>query len=183
MNLLEFKSLSEEMESSGLDFRASEWHGFICGALAIDLTYPLHTSVQTLSSSEMKVAISVELNEQMQSVCEVARSQMTDSNLEFELCLPDIDTYDLNSRVSELSAWCDGFLYGLANAGLQPSEHLSRDVQEILQDFARISQLSDITSGEEDDEVAYNEIVEFVRMASLLIAEEIQPLKDNQTTH
>jgi uncharacterized protein YgfB (UPF0149 family) len=183
MNLLEFESLSKEMKSSGLDFRASEWHGFICGALAMDLTYPLHTSVQTLSSSEMKVAISAELNEQMLRACEIARTQMTDSNLEFELCLPDSDSYDLHSRVNELAAWCNGFLYGLANAGLKPGEHLSRDVQEILHDFTRISQLSDMTAGEEDDEVAYNEIIEFVRMASLLIAEEIQPLKDNLTTH
>lgn len=183
MNLIEFESLSREMKSSGLDFRASEWHGFICGALAVDLGYPLHTSVQTLASSEMKVALSVDLNDQLQNVCHIARSQMTDSNLEFELCLPDSDRYDLDSRVTELAAWCDGFLFGLANAGLQPGEHLSRDVQEILQDFARISQLSDMAGGEEDDEIAYHEIVEFVRMACLLIAEEIQPLKDNPTTH
>ena len=183
MNLLEFEGLSKQMESSGLDFGASEWHGFVCGALAIDLTYPLHSSVQTLTSSEIKVAISVDLNEQMQNVCEISRTQMTDSNLEFELCLPDSDRYDLTARVNELAAWCDGFLYGLANAGLQPSEQLTGDVQEILRDFARISQLSDVTSGEEDEEVAYNEIVEFVRMAALLIAEEVQPLKDNPTTH
>ena len=82
-----------------------------------------------------------------------------------------------------MASWCDGFLYGLANAGLQDTSTLSADAQEILKDLSKIAQLDGASSGDEEEEASYNEVMEFVRVASLLIAEEIQPLKSSEGLH
>ncbi len=62
--------------------------------------------------------------------------------------LPDSDLIDLTTRVTQLAAWCDGFLFGLANAGLKAQAKSPNDTSEILLDFTRISQLHGADTGE-----------------------------------
>ena len=143
----------------------------------------LPSSVNTLVADAAEINATQESKQLMEQVYQIVQSQMTDSNLQFELCLPDSDNIDLSARVNALASWCDGFLYGLANAGLQEKQSLSAEAQEILLDFSRIAQLDGADTGEEDEEISYNELMEFVRMAVLLIAEEIQPLKSSEGLH
>ena len=102
---------------------------------------------------------------------------MTDPVLQLDLLMPDDEDIDLSTRVTALAAWCDGFLFGLANAGLQAQADLPQDTSEILLDLTRISQLHGADTGEEDEEVSFNELLEYVRMSALLVAEELQPIK------
>lgn len=183
MHLPTYEELYSVLEPVALDQRVSEWHGFLCGALAVDISFPLATSVDTLVAGAVHINRTAESTELMNKVFEVVQGQMTDSNLQFELCLPESETTDLTKRVSALASWCDGFLYGLANAGLQEIPSLSAEIQEILQDFSRIAQLDGADTGEEDEEVSYNELMEYVRIAVLLITEEIQPLKASERLH
>lgn len=183
MILPTYDELCSALEPVALDQRVSEWHGYLCGALAVDIRFPLPTSVDTLVANAAPIQVTPESTRLMNTVYEVVQSQMTDSNLQFELCLPDSDKTNLTQRVIALAAWCDGFLYGVANAGLQDVSALSKESREILQDFSRIAQLDGADTGEEDEEVSYNELMEYVRMATLLIAEEIQPLKSSEGLH
>lgn len=183
MNLPPYDELSTVLEPVALGERVSEWHGFLCGALAVDIRYPLPTSVDTLVADAAPIHATPESTRLMSSVYEIVQGQMTDSNLQFELCLPDSENSDLTQRVVALAAWCDGFMYGLANAGLQNTSKLSTQTQEILKDLSRIAQLSGADTGEEDEEVSYNEILEYVRIAVLLVAEEVQPLKSVEGLH
>ena len=183
MHLPSYNELCAGLEPVALDQRISEWHGYVCGALAVDIGFPLSTSVETLVADAVPINSTPESTRLVNTVYEVVQNQMTDSNLQFELCLPDGDSADLTQRVVALASWCDGFLYGVANAGLQETTTLSAETQEILQDFSRIAQLNGADSGEEDEEVSYNELMEYVRMAVLLIAEEIQPLKSSEGLH
>lgn len=183
MKLHEFEDLTREIQSVGLLCSASEWHGFVCGALSFDLAYSLDASLQSLAEESMDQSVVLTSTEELQKIYENVRNQLIDPTLQFELCLPDSERFDLNSRVIELKVWCEGFLYGLVEGGLKPSTSLSSDTQEIMQDFSRITQLGmDHIEGEEN-EVAYNELVEFVRMAALLLAEELQPIQDLQGSH
>ena len=183
MNLPAYNELCRVMEPLALGERVSEWHGYLCGALAVDIGFPLPTAVDTLVADAQAVHATPESTRLMGTVYEAVHTQMTDSNLQFELCLPDSDDCDLTQRVVALAAWCNGFLYGVVNAGLQDTAHLSDEAQEILRDFSRIAQLDGVDTGNEDEEVSYNEIMEYVRMAVLLIAEEIQPIKSMEGLH
>ncbi len=60
---------------------------------------------------------------------------------------------------------------------MQDASSLPEDTAEILQDLARIAQLHGADTGDEDDEVSFNELFEYVRMSALLVAEELQPIK------
>ena len=183
MHLPTYNELCIVLEPVALNKRVSEWHGYLCGALAVDITFPLPTAVNTLVADAESMHITPESTELMNTVYEVVQNQMTDSNLQFELCLPEDESTDLTQRVTALAAWCDGFLYGVANAGLQEIPSLSAETQEILQDFSRIAQLDGADTGEEEEEVSYNELMEYVRMAVLLVAEDIQPLKAPEGLH
>ena len=183
MNLHEFEELTNQIKASGLGCSAAEWHGFVCGALALNLAYPLDASLKALAQEALEGHEAPVLTEALQDSYEIVRNQIIDPTLQFQLCLPDSENFDLTSRVSELKAWCGGFLYGLVEGGLQPSTPLSDDVQEIVQDFSRITQLDIEHIGDEENEVAYNEVVEFVRISVLLLAEELQPIKDTQGSH
>ncbi|MFK8027032.1 MAG: UPF0149 family protein [Gammaproteobacteria bacterium] len=177
MELPAHQQLNNSLQSLDFGDRASELHGFLCGVVALDISYPLDTCLSTLAPDISHVEANNELNDLLAELSEVVRVQMTDPELQLELLLPDSEEIDLTSRVSALASWCDGFLFGLANAGLQSQAELPKDTSEILLDLTRISQLHGADTGEEDEEVAYNELLEYVRMSALLVAEELQPIK------
>ena len=177
MQLPAYQELNSALRSLDIGERTSELHGFLCGAVALDVSYPLDTCISTLAPDLSHIAINEELNEMLSSLYETVRQQMTDPVLQLDLLMPDDEDIDLSTRVAALAAWCDGFLFGLANAGLQAQADLPQDTSEILLDLTRISQLHGADTGEEDEEVSFNELLEYVRMSALLVAEELQPIK------
>ncbi len=177
MQLPAYQELNNALRALDFGERASELHGFLCGAVAFDVSYPLDTCISTLASDLSHTNISPELDDLLVSLYETVRQQMTDPVLQLDLLMPDDEAVDLSKRVTALAAWCDGFLFGLANAGLQSRAELPQDTAEILLDLTRISQLQGADTGEEDEEVSFNELLEYVRMSALLVAEELQPIK------
>lgn len=69
-------------------------------------------------------------------------------------------------------------MWGLGLGGIQDEAKLPGDVNEVMRDMSEISRLrfADQGGGNED-ETAYAEIVEYVRMAALLVYEELRPLR------
>jgi uncharacterized protein YgfB (UPF0149 family) len=114
---------------------------------------------------------------------------INDATGDFKLLLPDDDD-SLPERVEAISAWCQGFIYGLAAGGIQQGSELPEDTEELLKDMVEISRAGhdvddggDDAANEDEDEVALMEIEEYVRMGVLLIYEELQPLQTTQTIH
>ena len=118
---------------------------------------------------------------------------MNDSDVEFELMLPD-DEEPLEARVEALGVWCQGFVFGLAAGGVKEDSDLPDDSKELIKDILEISRAGYVADDEaelsasvennnEEDEVALMEVTEYVRMGTLLIYEELQPLQSSQTVH
>ena len=177
MHLPPYEDLDNALQTLDFGKRVSELHGFLCGAVALDISYPLDTSITTMAPDLAGLTISNEISDLLEHVFESVRAQMTDPVLQLDLLIPDSDESDLTVRVNALASWCDGFLFGLANAGLQETSSLPEDTKEILLDLTRISQLNGADSGDEDEEISFNELLEYVRMSALLVAEELQPIK------
>ena len=117
--------------------------------------------------------------------------QMNGNDIEFEMMLPD-DDEPLESRVEALGIWCQGFVYGLAAGGISDETKLPGDTQEILMDFVEISRAGynigdddviEVSETTEEDELAFVEVVEYVRTGVLLINEELQTLIPSPTLH
>ena len=81
--------------------------------------------------------------------------------------------------MAALKKWCDGFLFGLALAGVKDMSELPEDSFEVLQDIVTISQVTEEDEEDELNEVSYLDIIEYVRMGILLINEELQPINSS----
>ena len=169
---------------------AADAHGALCGMIcargAIELSeWVDHVIGEQEQGNEMLHDVVHKLSELHQSTLEM----MNDATGDFKLLLMDDDD-PLPERVETLAAWCQGFIYGLAAGGIQEGSELPEDTAELLKDMIEISRAGhdvDDTGVEEsddnDDEVAYMEIEEYVRMGVLLVYEELQPLQSTQTIH
>ena len=128
----------------------------------------------------------------LMQIHQMSVEQMNDSDAEFELMLPD-DDEPLEARVEALGTWCQGFVYGLAVGGIKEDTELPEDSKELIKDIIEISRAGYVVDDEaeiavmedddEEDEVAFMEVSEYVRMGILLIYEELQPLQSSQTVH
>jgi uncharacterized protein YgfB (UPF0149 family) len=93
--------------------------------------------------------------------------------MSFTPLLPD-DDEDLSQRVRALSAWCEGFLFGLASGPPLNMKQCSPELKEIVRDFTEFTHAG--VSDEEDTEIeetAYAELVEYIRVGAQLIYMEL----------
>jgi hypothetical protein len=81
------------------------------------------------------------------------------------------DSAPLPERVGDLGAWCRGFLSGFGLGKTDLSE-ISDDSRGFLRDLERISQVDERVGEDEDEERALMEIVEYVRVGTLLLHKE-----------
>jgi len=184
---IDFEHIDILFRRLGLAADPAECHGSLCGLLcATEMVQGAAWVNQVLNGqwglSEAEVdpaqqAVDAETRDLLLSLYEETAAQLDDPEYGFSPLLPD-DDVPMAQRVAALSRWCQGFLLGLGLGGVQEQSGLSEESREVLQDFVEISRLGSGEGGEGDeDETAYAEIVEYVRMAALLIYEELRPLR------
>ena len=99
-------------------------------------------------------------------------AQLSGSDFALTLLIPD-DEAALEQRAQALGQWCEGFLGGF---GLVPREQaLSSEAESVLADFAAIAQVQTDLEESEANEVEFMEVMEYVRMAVLMLFSECQP--------
>lgn len=105
----------------------------------------------------------------------VVGEQLQDPEYSFELLLPD-GSRSIAERCEALAAWCAGFLSGLGSTGGLELEDLSQEVKEVLEDVVEISRFSveDVQGGEEEEQ-AFAELEQYLRVAVLLVWAERHP--------
>ncbi|WP_339479507.1 MULTISPECIES: YecA/YgfB family protein [unclassified Pseudomonas] len=97
---------------------------------------------------------------------EMVKGELTSDDMTVVLLLPTDDA-PLAERAAALGQWCQGFLAGF---GLTRREYaLSEEVTEVLQDLAAISQVQDALEESDDGESDYMEVMEYLRVAPLLL--------------
>ncbi|MFV2005662.1 MAG: UPF0149 family protein [Gammaproteobacteria bacterium] len=172
---------------------ATESHGALCGMLcAQGATEASQWMLYVLGEHEETSKLLQQTGKKLLQIHQISVEQMNDNDAEFELMLPD-DDEPLEMRVEALGTWCQGFVYGLAVGGIKEDTDLPEDSKELIRDILEISRAgyvadieAELATDEEDseeDEVAFMEVCEYVRMGILLIYEELQPLQSSQTVH
>ena len=172
---------------------ATESHGVLCGMLcAQGATEAAQWMLFVLGEQEESSNTLQQAGKKLLQIHQMSVEQMNDSDAEFELMLPD-DEEPLEVRVEALGTWCQGFVYGLAVGGIKEDTELPEDSTELIKDILEISRAGYVVDDEaemavmedndEEDEVAFMEVSEYVRMGILLIYEELQPLQSSQTVH
>ena len=176
---LDYAAYSDLFQQLGFGLSPAECHGGLAGLLCATDTITSEQWTQELLAQRAAGAPLHMADEAsaLRRLYEHTVEGLDDVDYGFALALPD-EQHPLHERAEALSQWCQGFLWGLALGGIQDQAKLPGDVNEVMQDMAEISRLNFATAaGSNDDETAYAEIVEYVRMAVLLIYEELRLLR------
>lgn len=180
--------LDTALQQVETEMRAVECHGtlvgLICARGELEKKEWLEFIAHALDPADL---LAREALETFGAVYESTRTQLSDSNLEFHPILP-ADNASVEERIAALAQWAQGFLLGMSSGGIQDIEKLPGDSGEIIRDFVDICRADTYDlEGSEEDEVAYNELLEYVRTGVLLINEELHPSKapprDDVTLH
>jgi uncharacterized protein YgfB (UPF0149 family) len=105
---------------------------------------------------------------------EMVKGELTGDEVTVVLLLP-ADDAPLVERAQALGLWCQGFLGGFGLTARDSA--LSAEAMEVLQDLAAIAQVQSALEESEDGENDYMEVMEYLRVAPLLLfAECAKPL-------
>ncbi|MDH5785212.1 MAG: YecA family protein [Chromatiales bacterium] len=160
------------------EMRAVECHGTLVGLLCargkVDKREWLDYIAHHLDPADL---LAREALETFGALFEAASAQLGDSNLEFQPLLPE-DDVTVEERVAALAQWAQGFVLGMSVGGIVDIDKMPRDSAEIMHDLVDICRADSYElEGGEEDEVAYNELLEYVRTGVLLINEELHPTR------
>jgi uncharacterized protein YgfB (UPF0149 family) len=174
-NPSEFQAVEQMLQQASSLVGAAESHGMLWG-MSCSGTAPSFElwMAQVLADVQLSPSVREQCNLLLASTYQETLSQLHSPNLEFQPLLLG-DDCGLGLRVQALGEWCEGFLYGLGLGSATDPLEWSADVQEILRDIGEISKLQFDNEGPiEDAENDYMEVLEYVRMAVLLMSEELR---------
>jgi uncharacterized protein YgfB (UPF0149 family) len=144
----------------------AECHGLLCGMLCAD---PSLTAENWLAAASRETTHASDTVSELRRLFTVTLDQLDSERFALHLLLPP-DEQPLSERATTLGSWCQGFLAGLGLAGLDSLEAFDDEVREFIHDVSQIARVGfDHVTGDEDDEEAYSEIVEYVRIGVLLL--------------
>ncbi len=172
----------------------AECHGVLCGLICRNGAVSHQEYLAQLAALQLVDEPGQALQELLAEAHVSTLQQLADMDLGFNLWLPD-DDQPLEERTDSLAQWCTGFLAGIGLGGELPE--LSSEAVEALEDMRQIARASypkvvitdadreevlDFASGdegleetgEESDENAFMEIVEYVRVVTLMLCEEMR---------
>ena len=102
----------------------------------------------------------------------MTRAALTAGDCDFAPLRPHDDA-PLAERAAAFGAWCRGFLSGFGLSGIADLGTLGEDARGFLADLSRFATLASEGVGDEDDERALTELIEFTRMGVLLVRAEL----------
>ena len=180
-----FDVLDSALRRCGASWDAAQSHGLLTSRLATaGVPAGPDWLLQVLEGTDEANALRVECQRALDRLYQATYWQLSERLSEFEPLLPDDET-DVSLRTEALAHWCEGFLHGLVS--VKNSEPLrerlaTEPLSDIIKDLLQITRAGlDEESDEEDNEAAYVELVEYVRVAAQLCYEELADLRYSRT--
>ena len=158
---------------------AAEIQGILVGMLAGGMPLESRDWLEPLSDFiNQGDALMGEVKEALIAFFDETCQQLLDTDFALVLTLPD-DAAPINERGQSLINWVQGFMlgFGLHQADLTGC---SDDVKEALEDFADIARMDEEMAEDEESEQALFEVMEYVRVSSMLCFNELGKSAANQ---
>jgi len=166
-----YLTVTAALEGVEATVSAPEAQGMLCGLFcAPEAPEAARWMAQVLDGLAPKGEPAREILEALTELYHDTRERLENDTLEFDLLLPD-DEAELSTRARALGQWCEGFLYGLGLAGTHDPARLPKEANELVNDLTEIARIDDDIEADEDGEIAYTELVEYLRAAVLLMRE------------
>jgi uncharacterized protein YgfB (UPF0149 family) len=149
---------------------AAEAHGTLTGCLCGASAYRFEDWLHEILPEGQAAPVAAEA---LRNLYAATLDALEQTDMGFELLLPS-DAQPITARTAALAEWCQGFLYGLGSGNITDPRRLPGEVGEIVRDFAEITRAGvDSSESEDSNESAYAELVEFVRVGTQLLFEEL----------
>lgn len=163
----------------------AECHGLLCGLVCRESSPTAGDFLAQLAAMQLVVDPGKALNQALVEAWESTVAQFDDEDMGFALWLPD-DEEPLEDRTVALGRWCAGFLAGLGSGG--QLESLSEEAREAIGDLQEIARAELAASPDqarrlEEEETAYAEIVEYVRVVALMMREDFRGPEQGEAIH
>ena len=168
LSAIDFLQLSDALDEAGSSTGAAQCHATLSGLICAGPALPPDWMTHATGGGDSAGACAEALTRLERQV----RSSLSGGQMNFDLLLPGDDA-ELEQRARSLALWCHGFVYGLTVGGIQVNRPLPGEVSEVIRDFCTLSEASHEGEAAEEDEVAYVELCEFVRVGAQLVFEEL----------
>ena len=182
---IDIEQIKADLIKLGSELSPSEVHGTLCGVLCGKSNITVHEwlSLTLLRSSEDASQPVMSRDLLLEAVTEsfkrfflVTITELSDNNLKFYPLLPEDGSEAV--RLEAIAQWAQGFLMGLSIAGIKSFSEYPEEVTEFIEAIASISTAGEYDlAGDESDEEAIIEFIEFIRMGVLFMNEEMNPIR------
>ena len=179
-----FDELESALRQCGATWDAAQAHGLLVGRLAVaGVPSGPDWLLQVLEGTDEANASRLECQKLLDTLYQGTYWQLTERLSEFYPLLPD-DEEDARQRTQAMAHWCEAFLHGLVSAQHDQAlkDRLAAEpLSDIIRDMLQITRAAiDDESDEEDNEAAYTEIVEYMRVAAQLAYEELADIRQTE---
>ncbi len=174
MSSIPFSELDRLLRRIGAPVDAPECHGALCGALCAPGSDTDPWFAHALDGLDLNQPMVRDARAELAAIAEAQRRSLRGGDLSFEPLLPGDDA-PLADRAAALGEWCEGFLFGAGSARIEQFDRLPETVQEVFRDLIEIARVGVSTDGDDSDEAAYMELVEYLRAGVQLVYEELNP--------
>jgi uncharacterized protein YgfB (UPF0149 family) len=171
----DYKMMTLLLSGNHVQHSPAEVHGILTGQLCSGVaTFDPEDLGGLMEQPQQLVPVVCKLIERLWNE---STEHLAHIDYHFHPLLPS-DESPLMDRVNALGAWCDGFMVGFAAGYIGPDSALTSEAREILGDFGQFAAISEDGSElTEQDEVDYMELVEYVRMATITLFQQLGAAK------
>lgn len=174
------------LDAAGL----SECHGVACGLLVRQPGSSADAFIGLLDMLQIVDEPSTALRDSLSELFTAVAAQLSDEEMGLVIWLPD-DRETLEDRTEAIAQWCNGFLASIGAGNDDALSTLSEDAGEALSDLKEIAlaEVSEVPAQEtdagdvEEDEQAFAEIVEYIRVSVLILREDLRGPADGESVH
>ncbi len=165
----DYETLEDRLLVANITLTPAYIHGIMLGVLCLGEEELAFAWEHTKSELPPLENLSIESDQMFESLFLLSAAHLKDLEQGVMPLLPDEEAA-LPERLAAMSEWCEGFLFGV-NVGIGIAKVLIplEAITEILEDFASIKDIIIEEECSEENEKAYLELVEFVRVGALLV--------------
>ncbi|UUY09716.1 YecA family protein [Pseudomonas sp. J452] len=167
-----YSAFAALLASSGKPVSPAELHGLLlgrsCAGAGFEPEAWIQDAVELLGDEPAD-----NVRQALIGLQEMVKGELTSTDITVVLLLPSDDA-PLIERAQALGQWCQGFLDGFGM--ILGSTALSGEAMEVLQDLSAIAQVQSALEESEDGENDYMEVMEYLRVAPLLLFTECAKL-------
>ena len=169
---IEYDQYGRLLQESALAPTPGEAHGLLCGLICGGAPTPERAWLdQLFPAPDTADPHWQETLTGLHTLARQTQDGLQGQGLAFTPLAPD-DSMPLVERATALYDWVRGFLFAIGVLGVAERD-LPEQTREVLRDFADITRLDlDQLTECEEDESALTELIEFVRVAAMLVYEE-----------